>query len=192
MIRVGFIGVPGSGKTSTARGLAAFYRRTSRLEKIELIAEYARRYITKYGSIDTINDQYRIMQKQIEWEDTVPPETDIIITDSPVHLGFLYATELRNPENIKDTMYYNDIFKRMNKINCPQRYDIIFHLPPVLKPVKDGIRAEIQFDDTWRKESDMKLQFIFKLFPPKNFITINAVDINERITTCMNNIISIL
>lgn len=188
VIRVGFVGVPGAGKTSTARALAAFCRKHDRLKKIELIAEYARRYISKYGPIDTLADQYKIMEKQIEWEDT-PSETsvDIIVTDSPVHLGWLYVMELRT-ETKKDVMYVNDIFKRMNKLNCPPRYDAIFHLPPIIKPVEDGVRPALHFDQDWREGSDAMIEFIFKLFPPKHHVHVKSVDLQERVDECVEHL----
>lgn len=194
MLRIGFVGVPGCGKTSTARGLAAFCRGHEKLRKIELTAEYARRFITKYGHIDRVSDQYRIMQKQVEWEDTVPKdETDVIITDSPVHLGFLYALDLRRLDDKKDVMYINDIFKALNKLNCPQRYDIIFHLHPILKPVKDGVRPELHFDEKWRNEADIKIQCIFKLlFPPKQFISLESVELEDRVKECIEHVLKIL
>lgn len=185
-VRVGFVGVPGTGKTSTARALAAMCRRIEDYKRVELIAEYARRYIYKYGSegID-LTDQYKIMEKQIEWEQAVPPETDLIITDSPVHLGFIYALDLRK-DTVKDTMYINDIFKRLNKINSPERrYDVIFHLPPVLKPVDDGIRKEDQFKESWREKSDWRIKYVFDLFPPKTFVTIESVGLLERVEECL-------
>jgi nicotinamide riboside kinase len=182
---IGFVGVPGSGKSAVARGVAA--SAYDRIGKVELVAEYARRFITKYGSVDRVFDQYRILQKQLEWEDVVPKEeTDVAITESPVHMGFLYAMEIRNPNNEKDTMYINDIFKTMNKVNCPCRYDIIFHLPPIWEPSKDGVRPEIHFDKRWREESDNKIQFIFKLFPPKIFQTITSITLDERIEECLS------
>ena len=52
MKRIGFVGVPGSGKSSVARGLAA--RGYEKLKKVELVSEYARRFISKYGTIDQV------------------------------------------------------------------------------------------------------------------------------------------
>jgi len=186
MVKIGFSGTPGSGKTSTARALSAMCRRIESFKRVELIAEYARRYIHKYGSegID-LTDQFKIMEKQIEWEQAVPPETDLIITDSPVHLGFIYALDLRK-DTVKDTMYINDIFKRLNKINSPERrYDVIFHLPPVLKPIDDGIRKEDQFKESWREKADWRIKYVFDLFPPKTFVTIESVGLPERVEECL-------
>ena len=61
----------------------------------------------------------------------------------------------------KETMYVNDIFKTMNKLNNPEsRYDIIFHLPPVIKPVNDGVRSKEQFDDNWRDDKNKEIEYI--------------------------------
>ena len=185
-VRIGFVGVPGAGKTSTARMLAGTCRRIESFKRVELIAEYARRYIYKYGGegVD-LSDQYKIMEKQLDWESSVPPETDLIITDSPVHLGFMYALELTK-HNVKDTMYLNDIFKRLNKLNCPEpRYDVIFHLPPVLKPIDDGIRQQEQFEQGWREKADWRIQYVFDLFPPRHFITIKSIGMNDRVEECL-------
>lgn len=188
MLKVGFSGVPGSGKTSTARALAAFCRRNEKLKRVELIAEYARRYLTKYGSIDHLADQYKIMEKQIEWEDQIPKDsTDLIITDSPVHLGWLYVLDFGYKKS-KDIMYANDIFKRLNKINLPSRYDMIFHLSPDVIPVKDGVRPDLHFDEKWRQESDSMIKFIFKQFKPKNFNIIKSVSLEDRISECMSHL----
>ena len=183
MKRIGFVGVPGAGKSSVARGIAA--QSYNRIGRVELVTEYARRFLSKYGPIQDVSDQYKILQKQLEWEDVIPQDsTDVAITDSPVHMGFLYAMEKRDVNSVRDNMYINDIFKRMNKINCPPRYDIIFHLPPVWKPSTDGIRPDEHFKDRWRDEADMKIQFIFKLFPPKNFVSILSETLEDRIEEC--------
>ena len=88
MIRIGITGVPGSGKTTLARSVASVYR--NKLKRAELVSEYARRYISKHGNITFLWEQYRILEKQLEWENSV--KADILISDSPVHLGFLYAS----------------------------------------------------------------------------------------------------
>lgn len=183
MKRIGFVGVPGAGKSSIARGVAA--QSFDKIGKVELVAEYARRFLAKYGPVTNVAEQYKILQKQLEWEDIIPiSETDVSISDSPIHMGFLYAMEMRDVNSVKDAMYINDIFKRMSKLNCPPRYDIIFHLPPLWKPSEDGIRPQQHFQDGWRIEADLKIQFIFKLFPPRHFITLNEDTMEGRIAEC--------
>lgn len=187
MIRIGFIGVPGAGKTTTSRAVAGYIRTHTRYKTIELVDEYARRFIIKYG-IDHLQDQVRIMNKQAGEEDKFPLTTDVLITDSPVFLGFGYAIQMREEGNPKHTMILNDIYKEMNKMNEVPRYDIIFHLPPTHTPVKDGVRGEEQFNPEWRTKMDTKLLSIFHIFPPRKLITIQSDSLDDRVKECMRHI----
>jgi len=83
-------------------------------------------------------------------------------------------------------------FKSMTKLNCPHRYDIIFHLSPLWKPAYDGVRPKEHFSDTWRDEADLMLQFIFKLFPPKYFISLKADTLDARIDECFQHVDKLL
>lgn len=182
MIRVGIVGVPGAGKTSLARSVTSACRRIPELKRVELVSEYARRYISKHGSVNAIWEQYRIMEKQLEWEDSIPMEkTDLIISDSPVHLGFLYSADLVTNDP-KDIMVYNDIFKKLSKLNeVTPRYDLIVHLTPRVKPVDDGVRAAEHLNDEWRVENDSKLRFIFgTLFRPASLSVLDEEDMEYR------------
>jgi len=189
IITIGFSGVPGTGKTSLARVLAGILRYDEEFKNVELVSEYARRYIAKYGKVSSVYDQYRLLEKQIEWENSIcNDKLEYMITDSPIFLGMLYTWELKDPNNLKDIITTNDIFKKMNKINCPQRYDIIFHIPPKVKPVDDGIRDKIQLTDDWRNKNNNKLKFIFEIFPPIKFIELNSIDILDRVDECIKHI----
>lgn len=180
IMKIGFSGVPGAGKTSLARMVAATMRGNK--TNVELVSEYARRYLAKYNSIDDIHEQVRIFNKQLEWEDQVG-YADIMLTDSVIFLGFLYALELRK-ETRKDAMYLADLFKEMVKLNTPRRYDIVFHAPPILTPVRDGIRSEKQFDPSWREAANLKLLHILDLFPPKHLHIIKSESIEDRTKEC--------
>lgn len=183
MYRIGFTGVPSTGKSTLARALSC-----SMLSKrVELVPEYARRFINKYG-FRTLHDQFRILYKQLDWEDTVPKEkTDILITEAPIFQGIAYAT-LSEPKDEYDVMVLNDIYKLMNKLNFPRRYDVIFHLEPVIKPVDDGTRAKEQFDDKWRNQMNERIVSVFTLFPPKNFIKIKIEDLDNRVSLCKEHL----
>jgi len=181
MFRVGITGVPGSGKTTLARSLSS---RLSNTFNTELISEYAREYISKHGTINYLWEQYRITNKQIEWEDSV--KCEILVTDSPIHLGLLYASNFEIA-NDKDLMCYNDIFKLLNKHRS--RYDIIFHLEPDIKPIADGIRAKKHLEDNWISESNMFIKTIFNcLFPSNSFVIVKEINLDKRVSFCLEKI----
>ena len=187
MLRIGYIGVPGAGKTTTARAVAGSLRSQSKFKTIELVAEYARVYIHKYG-IDSVYDQVRIMNKQLTEENNFPSTTEVMITDSPIFQGFGYALELRKEGDPKDTMIINDLFKEMNKLNEIPRYDIIFHIPPVLEPVKDGVRPPLHFDKKWRTEADERLRSLFFIFKPRLLVTLESTAIEDRVRESITHI----
>lgn len=186
MIKVGFSGVPGAGKTSTARSVAGAARSIDGLRKLELIPEYARDYIQRKGVMKHLWQQKKVMDLQIEAEDVIPFMTEILITDAPVHLGFIYALELSTGTR-EDAELMTDIFEKLMWINSPKpRYDLIFHIPPHLPPVDDGVRTSVQFDDKWRSEMDVRARMTFKIFPPGEFLIIDpSLSMADRVTFCL-------
>lgn len=190
MFKVGFSGVPGCGKTSTARALAAACRRIGGLKNVELIDEYARWYINTYGPIETVWEQMRIYKKQLSREDKVPQAVNLMITDSPVFIGFSYALLLSRPGVRKDTMVVNDLFKEMNKLQMDRpRYDLVFHLPPLLRPVDDGTREQVQLEEAWRCAMDRRQQAVFELFAPAApLVVIEETGLQERVEACLGRI----
>lgn len=184
MIRIGFTGLPGTGKTTLARMLSAELPKSTSLNNIELVSEYARRYISKYEAIESIWDQYLIMQKQLDWEDSVGTEVQAIVTDSPVFLGLVYCLELKRG-TIKDSMVFSEIMDKMLKLNIPPRYDFVFHLLPKVEPSRDGLRPDIHFDEDWRKDTEGTFHFIHRLFPPKNLYIVEQESVEDRLDFCL-------
>ena len=189
MIRVGIVGVPGAGKTTLARAIASRCRSIKGLQHIELVQEYARRYIAKYGNITSIFEQYRILEKQLDWEDSVcNSKLELMITDSPIFLGFNYCIDLPKT-NSKEILFFNDIFKKMVKLNYPKaRYDLVFHLCPSVKPIDDGIRPEQQFDEAWRTNADIMIRSIMNIFKPVEFYVLEKTRLEDRIKFCLEKI----
>lgn len=189
MLKIGVTGCPGSGKTTLTRSLAAQCRTIEKLKNVELVNEYARRYISKHGNIDSIFEQYRILEKQLEWETSVINEKlDLMLTDSPVFLGFIYCIELPK-SNSKEIMFFNDIFKKMVKLNNPEpRYDIIFHLNPTLKPVNDGVRPDEHFNEDWRQKANLMILATMEIFKPKFLKIIDCPNLEDRTEICLKTI----
>lgn len=187
MLKIGITGVPGSGKTTLSRAIASKCRGIEGLKSVELVQEYARRYISKHGNITSILEQYRILKKQLEWEDNVcNDKLDIMLTDSPVFLGFVYCCNLPK-RNSKEVMFFNDVFKEMVKLNFPKpRYDIIFHLSPDIKPVDDGVRPEQHFEENWRKEADVMIKSTMIIFKPAQFYVLGDKNLENRASTCID------
>lgn len=178
MLRIGFSGIPSSGKTTMARKLAAALANDHPV--VELVSEYARMYRVKYGEIESIQDQFKILDKQLEWEEEISPSVDVMITDSPIFLGFLYSLDLRNPCSQKDTTWLNDLFRKMCKHNTPIRYDFVFHLPP-REAIDDSVRDKRHLTESWRRDSDALMRSIFRIFPAKNFIELGSANLEEVI-----------
>jgi nicotinamide riboside kinase len=189
MIRVGICGIPASGKTTLARDLASKCSKLKEFKRIELVQEYARDYIKVYGPVTSVLEQFLILEKQIEKEEVAcNKELDLMITDSPCFLGFIYTSEL--PKfSLKEIMFYNDIFRKMVELNYPKpRYDIVFHLSPTLKPVQDGVRSKLQFDEVWREKADSMIKATMEIFKPGKFFVVTQKDLSKRTNFCVEKI----
>jgi nicotinamide riboside kinase len=193
-MRVGFSGGPGSGKSVLARRLAGSLVDTP-IKVVEMVPEYARRYINKYGPIEHVYEQMRILKKQLDWENSIPKEVELVISDSPIFLGWAYVMDLRKwgprGELAKETLLVSDIFSEMNRLNSPKRYDVIFHLPPLLDPVDDGTREEGQLESNWLQKIDENLRAAFKIFPPIKFHVIESTNMDERLAICKMEVLNL-
>jgi nicotinamide riboside kinase len=180
MIRVGYAGIPGCGKTTTARAFAAACGKIEGLQKVELISEFARHYLSQH-KIENLSDQYFITRNQIDMERKIQKRnTDIMITDSPVPLGFIYALDLRE-DSPKDAMYLNEIFRLINEEITLKPYDLVFYLPPIIEPIRDGIRDETHITDEWREKAAQRILSAFDVFRPREFVALTSSKITDRV-----------
>ena len=149
--------------------------------------------LLKHGSITSILEQYKILEKQSEWEDSVcNSELDLMITDSPLFLGFIYCCDLPKT-NSKEIAFFNDVFKKMVKLNNPTpRYDIIFHLGTLFKPVDDGVRIKDHFKDEWREKADIMIKATMNIFKPKKFYSLDQTTLDDRADFCIKEILNTL
>lgn len=185
MLRIAFSGIPGCGKTTSSRAFSAMFKPNGKTLNIEVITEHARTYMFKYGPPKNVWEQYLILDKQIDLEQSIPDAVELLITDSPLQLALQYALDLRDPSSKKDSMVIDDIFHKLNNLNTPPRYDIIFHLPPVIDPVKDGIRPDKHFDKQWRQGADESIKILCKkTFPCKKFVEVDVIPLMDRVEFC--------
>lgn len=61
MIKIGLLGGPSAGKTTLAAKIFTEFK--ERGLKTELISEFARNYINKYGNFNNVLNQYIIYEK---------------------------------------------------------------------------------------------------------------------------------
>ena len=185
--KIALSGCPGAGKTTLARGLSSQIRGNTRFKTIELVDEWARTYINKYG-IKDIGDQILILEKQIKDELEYPESTDLIITDSPVFYSFLYGLDLADSSK-HDSKMLSEIFQRLILLPNPH-YELVFHLNPVLLPTQDGVRPEYQFDNSWRAGFNFRIKNLFTIFRPGKLIVVpDELDtLQDRIDFCLKHI----
>lgn len=178
MRKIAFIGIPGSGKTTLTRRLAT---ELSLNHNVEIIEEFARSYISKLGGIESVTEQFLITEKQIQREEHI--KADILITDSPVFQGFNYLNDLIS-DSKKDSFYVTEIFKRIYEYNIESPYDIVFHIPPDIKPNKDGVRPDLHFDREWRQRANTVMKALPFIFGCKIVHEIKDKNIDKRIQEC--------
>jgi nicotinamide riboside kinase len=185
MVKVGIVGSPSTGKTTLAEGISYSFKSLGKYNRIDLITEYAREFVSNFG-IPTTADQKHILDMQIRNEE-ISKDADLMITDSPFWLCYIYACHTFN-NNKKDSYYLNKIHEYI--INNIYNYDVVFYIPFSIEfyknvNIKDGQR--IHEDISEIAEIDGKIKSFMNLHGIC-YHSVQSREADERKYYC-NNII---
>lgn len=87
---INIFGSPGAGKSTTAAGLFHFMKKNN--FNVELVTEFAKELTwSKRGKC--LKDQFYVSAKQNHRLERLKNQVDFVITDSPLFLGIIYASE---------------------------------------------------------------------------------------------------
>jgi len=135
---VGFIGAPGTGKTTLACAMKE-YALTQRISA-DICTEYAREFSYKYGISNNPYAQYRITYEQKSREDCLMTgNSQYVFSDSPVWLGYVFGlVNLSSLNNAETRDVVADIYQKF-VIDQIDRYHKVFHIVNE-NPYDDGCR----------------------------------------------------
>lgn len=91
---ISFLGGPGCGKSTAAA------RTFAQLKDERVLAEHVTEYIKSWaweGRTPSMWDQLYITAKQIRAESLLLGKVDVIVTDSPVWIGYFYTSLVQSP-----------------------------------------------------------------------------------------------
>ena len=163
-MKIAFVGIPCSGKTTVARIIA------SKIGAV-FIPEVARVLIEVKERPPTQSDQAFIMKMQSVLENSMRDK--IMVSDVPTFINSLYYR------------YYfgeTDEYKKLYALAKNHKYDLIFKLSP-LPYIDDGIRYQTSED---LEEIDTMIDEYQEDFG--RFIYVTPTDINERVEFIMKEV----
>lgn len=136
-LRVGFMGVPGSGKSTVAQAVQVEMGSHDCLTAV--CPEYAREFITKNGPPEHIAIQQSILFKQLRKEDTLAHGIDVLFSDSPVYFCYLYALLMADPSSKQQQKILRNLYK-WGVLDHLERYDLLIWLPRQFEVIDDSVR----------------------------------------------------
>lgn len=151
--RIVFIGSAGSGKSTLVTDVI------TRLKKkgvnAEHVPEMIRYDIQQNGPMESIWEQYRTLNNQRLFEDSVPDNVDFSVIDSGCLTPFFYACLYTSTASERERLVLADMFKYLINDIYKGRYDYIFFLPARLTRKETGLKNIT--DDGTRYQSDEEL-----------------------------------
>lgn len=85
---INLFGGPGIGKSTTAAGV--FYKLKSLGYNVELVPEFAKDLVWE-SRLETLQNQFYVTARQFHMISKLADKADIVVTDSPILLGSIYA-----------------------------------------------------------------------------------------------------
>ncbi len=138
MLKVALAGAQDTGKTTVAKMLSG--ELTNRGIKAYYVQEFARDYIPNAGSIDSLAEELYLIEQQVNRElMATPAGVQVMLTDSPVFLAYVYSTLMVDAGKLgkKDAYVLSRIYE---KVLGHGGYDLVFLLPVLWQPADDGVR----------------------------------------------------
>jgi len=88
---INLFGAPGAGKSTTAAGLFFKMKTDTHIKSVELITEFAKELVYAGRFKELSSNQLYVTSKQYNRMERLRGQVDLIITDSPIILGAIYA-----------------------------------------------------------------------------------------------------
>jgi len=135
--KIAICGAPSSGKTSTAQWITNKIN-TEFGGRAFCPIEYATSYIQKYDKYPNIHDQYMIWESQSSREQDALNKSDIVISDSPTFLSYIYGLLTSKNIDINDkNILLSKLYKRSLEGLCEYEQILFLNL---LEYKENGVR----------------------------------------------------
>lgn len=168
-MKIGIIGAPSAGKTSTAASLTLLVKNNKEYT-CHHVTEFATDFLQRHNHEITMVEQLIFLNEQIQREHLASLKNNIIITDSPVLLCYLYARNLNNMSP-SHTLAISYIYDRV--LSHLSTYDCI-----VLKKLKGFKTNGIRRNDP--QEAERINQQIINFLEDHNIQHIDGTDLNTN------------
>jgi|ERR1035437_2489435 nicotinamide riboside kinase len=185
MIKIAFVGAPGSGKTTISTQV--FSELKIKGFRTEHVHEWIRNDIQKHGAMTSIWEQYRTRQHQKDLEDAVPETIEYCILDGGIILPYFYSVLYANPTEPRQRLVLQDMYKYLLDDIYLNRYDMIFYVPLIASAdLNDGTRYQT---DEEVQTLDEHMRLIFTKLHSKNTHTVSD-GFDKRLEEVMKIILS--